>query len=150
MIEEETRQSLLKALEDLQKDLDKKTLKLLELEALRNECEGMKCLIQQIKENLGLEIPTFDFEATGGLVSGEALVEFLIPKPIAEGVSEIFDEFKRPMTINEIVKEFRKRGWKLSENNPQEVIRSTLKRNPKSFRKVDRSTWEKIQWKGKI
>jgi len=146
MVEENTRQSLLKALEDLQRDLDKKSHKIVELEAIRNECEEIKSLIQQIKHQLGLEIPHTHFIATGGYVlGGEGIFKFITPKPITEGISEIFDEFKRSMNINEIVDEFRKRGWKLSENNPQEVIRSTLKRHPKLFRKVSRGNWKKIQ-----
>ncbi|MEW6386887.1 MAG: HTH domain-containing protein [Thermodesulfobacteriota bacterium] len=148
MLEEDTRQNLLKALEGLQKELDEKTTKILELETIRGEYERIKILIQLIKEELGLEVPKSILEIKSGggmIISGEGLVSFITPKPIAEGASEIFDEFKRPITIKEIVNEFRRRGWKLSENNPQEVIRSTLKRHPKLFKKVSRGNWKKIQ-----
>lgn len=146
MVEENTRQSLLKALEDLQHDLDEKTLRLVELEKIRNQCEEIKSLIHQIKRQLGLDIPKIEVPCASGLIIGsQAHLSLITLKPIAEGISEIFDEYKRSMNINEIVKEFRTRRWKLSENNPQEVIRSTLTRHPKLFRKVSRGNWKKIQ-----
>jgi len=144
MVEESTRQTLLQAIEGLQKDLDKKSEKLMELEAARNtvkaECEQLKSLIQRIKHQLGITT------VGGGLIlGGFGIVTHIISKPIAEGISEIFDEFKRPMDVNEIVVEFRKRGWKLSQNHPPEVIRGALKRRPNLFMKIARGTWMKIQ-----
>ena len=145
MVEEKTRQSLLKALDDLQHDLEEKTLKLVELERIRNECEELKSSIQQIQHLLGLDIPPVIVPCASGWLKGSsANLSVITLKPIAEGISEIFDEYKRSMNINEIVNEFRNRRWKLSQNNPQEVIRSTLTRHPKLFRKVSRGKWKKI------
>jgi methyl coenzyme M reductase beta subunit len=144
MVEENTRQSLLKALDDLQRELDKKTNKLVELQTIKNECEELKSLIQQIKHQLGIDIPISNIITTGGVeVGGGGIPKFITPMPIVEGISAIFDEFKRTININEIVDEFFKRGWKLSENNPKEVIRSTLKRHPKLFKKVSKGNWAK-------
>jgi hypothetical protein len=148
MLEESTRQSLLKALDDLQKDLEKKSEKLKELEDIRNECEEIKFLIQQIRVQLGLEEPKVSGELKTEIqaitATGQASLSIIEEKPIKEGISEIFDEFKHPMDVNEIVAEFRKRGWKLSENHPQEVIRGALKRHPGLFTKVSRGNWKKI------
>ena len=148
MLEESTRQTLLQAIEDLKKDLEKKSEKLKELEDIRNECEKIKSLIRQIKVQLGLEELGIHRSLKTAIAIQSATSEpellITIEKPIKEGISEIFDEFKRHMDVNEIVTEFRKRGWKLSENNPQEVIRGALKRNPKLFKKVSRGNWEKI------
>jgi len=149
MLEDATRQGLLRVLEDLQKDLEKKNAQLIEFDEIRNERDRIASLIQHIKEELGLEAPEIMVEGKGQArlapIQAGGPLTFLQEKPIKEGISEIFDEFKRRMEVNEIVAEFRKRGWKLSENNPQEVIRSALKRNPSLFRKVSRGNWEKIR-----
>ena len=118
---------------------------LMKLEAERNtvkaECDQLKHLIRQIKHQLGIT------EVGGGLIlGGFGIVTHIIPKPIAGGISEIFDELKRPVDVKEIVAEFRKnRGWKLSQNHPSEVIREALKRRPNLFMKVGRGVWMKIK-----
>lgn len=152
MLEEATRQSLLQAIEDLQRDLKKKSEKIEELEVIRNECEDIKFLIQQIREKLGLEEPNgkhilFTTAIAAQSATSQPELSIIVEKPIKEGISEIFDEFKtrNRMDVNEIVAEFRKRGWKLSKNNPQEVIRGALKRHPNLFRKVSRGNWMKIR-----
>ncbi len=143
MVEESTRETLLRAIDDLETDLKKKSQKLMELDADRSavkaECEQLKSLIRRIKHQLGIT------EVGRLIMGGEGIVTFITSKPIAEGISEIFDEFKRPMDVNEIVVEFRKRGWKLSQNHPPEVIRGALKRRPNLFMKIARGTWMKIQ-----
>jgi hypothetical protein len=148
MLEETTRLSLSKALEDLREDLKKKLEKVNELESLRKECEGIQALIRQIEERLVLKslLPDIDLFAEipeQGLGLNE---QKLIEKPIIEGVDEIYDEFKRTkMKLKEIISEFRMKGWKLSKDNPQESIRSALKKHPNRYKKVGRGIWQKIR-----
>lgn len=149
MFQDDTRQNLLKVLEDLEKDLSKKNDQLSELEVIRSERDRIASLIHHIKQELGLlEQPTRHLLKTEYLVTSEtsqAELSIITEIPLKEGISEIFDDINRPMEVNEIVTEFRKRQWKLSENNPQQVVRDALKRNPKLFRKVSRGIWEKIR-----
>lgn len=146
MFEDDTRQNLLKVLADLERDLKKINDELSELEALRRQRDRIASLIRHIQAELGIGAPTCDITSREGelVLGGETEVRFISPKPIAEGMAEIFDEYHRSMDVKEIVDEFRQRGWKLSENNPQEVLRSTLTRHPKLFRKVSRAKWQKI------
>lgn len=53
----------------------------------------------------------------------------LIEKPLLQGGIEIIKEAGRPMHLNEIEAEFRKRRWKLSEKNGREVLRVTYKKH---------------------
>lgn len=148
MLEETTRQSLSKALEDLREDLKKKLEKVNELDALRKECEWIQSLIKQIMERLDLKslVPDeIDFRAA--LPPGLGLIEpEVIEKPIIDGVDEIYDELNRStMKLKEIVSAFRKKMWKLSKDNPQESIRSALKKHPDRYKKVGRGIWQKIR-----
>jgi hypothetical protein len=150
MFDNDTRQNLLRVLEDLKKDLKKKDDQLQEFEAIRSERNRIIALIHHIQEELGIEEPQnppmlLKTVITAASATSEAQLSIITEKPIKKGISEIFDEFHRPMHVNEIVVEFRKRGWKLSENHPQEVIRGALKRNPKLFKKVSRGNWDKIR-----
>lgn len=137
MFEEPTRQILFKAIEELQNEFDMKIQKVMELESIKKECEKIKSHIQQIKDWIADE-SEIDFSA--GL-------EPSLPKevPVHKGLSWIFDDYGRQMKLKELVDAFRKKNWKLSKTNPEEVIRSSMKRHPELFRKVGRGTWEKTQ-----
>ncbi|MGA7562629.1 MAG: hypothetical protein WBW55_05445 [Desulfobaccales bacterium] len=53
----------------------------------------------------------------------------LIEKPLLRGGVEILQEAGRPMHLSEIVDEFRKRRWKLSEKNGKEVLRYSFRKH---------------------
>jgi hypothetical protein len=155
MFDKDTRENLLRVLEDLKSDLKKKDEQVLKLDAILRERNRIISLIHHIQEELGIEelqnthiLLRTKIAATS--TTSEPPLSIIMEKPIKKGISEIFDEVQRPMHVNEIVVEFHKRGWKLSENHPQEVIRGALKRNPKLFKKVSRGNWEKIRWADQI
>lgn len=153
MLEEATRQSLSKALANLEDELENKLNEIKELEpkleTLKEDCEWIQSLIHQINNRLNEGIDLFadiDFAAAPPPHMKSTLNEVKpIEIPVEKGISMIFDTYKRPMKIKEIVAEFRERGWKLSQNHPQEVIRSALQRKPRLFKNVSRGTWKKIQ-----
>ncbi len=149
MLEEATRQSLSKALANLEDELESKLNEIKELEpkleTLKNDCDWIKSLINQIHNRLYLGIDPFADEIDLSAAIPPKMETKLIEIPVEKGISMIFDTYKRPMKIKEIVAEFRERGWKLSQNHPQEVIRSALQRKPKLFKNISRGTWKNIQ-----
>lgn len=147
MLEETTRHSLISALESLREDLKNKLERVKELEALKNECEWIQSLIRQIEDRVEMK-NSEDIDFSAALhKQGLGLIE---PKTIEisihKGACQIYDELNLSvMKIPDIVKEFRRRNWKISPNHPDESIRNSFKRHPELFRKVGRGTWEKIK-----
>jgi hypothetical protein len=67
------------------------------------------------------------FEAQGTVRSSDNIKNW--QKAVA-----IFQETNnRPMRLSELVKEFEKRGYQLSKDNPKEVMRGTMKAKPQIF-----------------
>jgi hypothetical protein len=55
--------------------------------------------------------------------------------PVVQKVVALFRELRRPLTANEIVAEFQKRKWKISNSYGPDVIRMSLRPRPDLFEK---------------
>jgi len=131
-----------RAIEDVQKVYDELHTQLL---AKLAEAEQLKASLLKLEIFLGSAKKLLVHEGVSDAKAGE--VPFpaaslkpsshigyvpplpLIEKPLLEGGIEILKEAGHPMHLNEIVEEFRKRRWKLSEKNGREVLRFTFKKH---------------------
>jgi hypothetical protein len=148
MLEKTTRENLVKGLDSLRRELSKRSEKLKELETLKAEFEQISFQIKQIETFLGMESPAAPNDDKPKPLIGVAqpISHLILEVPIKRGIDEIYKQSnRRRLSISALVNGFREKGWKLSEKNPKEVIRSCLKRNPKEYRKVGRGIWERVE-----
>jgi hypothetical protein len=131
-----------RAIDDAQQaydDLHKQLLaKLAEAEELKAQLSKLEAFIHPAKELLGLEgvsetktderftqEPSLRTSSLSSYVPPTPLIE----KPLLQGGVEILKEAGHLMHLTEIVNEFRKRRWKLSEKNGREVLRATFRKH---------------------
>ncbi len=123
-----------RAIEDAQQtydELHKQLLaKLEEAEGIKDNLNKLEAFINPAKALLSLAVgsETKAVESPPQTASLKPST-FIEEKPLLQGGIEILKEAGRPMHLSEIVDEFRKRRWKLSEKNGREVLRFTFKKH---------------------
>lgn len=131
-----------RAIEVAEKQLAEVRDKLKEYEELTQRRSQLEAFINEGKALLGLELaerplPTVPREPEELFREGQRLLD----KPVLEGALEIFKESKRSMKLKELAQEFQRRGWKLSRQHGEEVLRLALKKRPDLFKKVSPGTF---------
>lgn len=132
-------ENIKRAIEDVQQVYDELHAQLLvkykEADELKDRLAKLEAFINPAKALLGLG-------KESGAKADEALPKAaslqpssfvpplpLIEKPLLQGGIEILKEIGRPMHLTDIVQEFRRRRWKLSEKNGKEVLRFTFRKH---------------------
>ncbi len=126
------------AMEDAKEESRAIALQLSEMERLQQRKAQLDSFIAQCQLLLG---------DTGKEPEGEALFDF--PRTATATVSAgngtadtanwmkartiLIERNNRPIRLSELVREFQARGFKLSEKNPKEVMRTTIRSKPNVF-----------------
>lgn len=132
--------NVMAAMEDARKESHDIGQKLIDMNDLVERKRQLDEFISQCQVILGLQesarqqgkyspvkIQMPMFEAQGTVRSSDNIKNW--QKAVA-----IFQETNnRPMRLSELVKEFEKRGYQLSKDNPKEVMRGTMKAKPQIF-----------------
>ncbi|MGA7562048.1 MAG: HTH domain-containing protein [Desulfobaccales bacterium] len=132
-------ENIKRAIEDVQQAYDELNAqwlaKLKEADELKERLGKLEAGINPLKAILSM-IEESQGEAVGALLqpiplkpSASVPSASLIEKPHLQGGIEILREAGRPMHLPEIVAEFRKRRWKLSERNGRETLRVTFNKH---------------------
>ena len=129
-----------KAVESAERERDQLLEKLKELEKVKERLGQVEAFISQGRILIGVQPSKIvsDEPSRGDL----GLVPFVKPKPNYEKILEVLKASGRSMTLSEISNEFRARQWPLSEKNPLEILRTSLKSKPHLFVKKGRGTWD--------
>lgn len=138
-----------KAIEDAEQEKQELIAKLKDLETIQQRLSRLEIFIEQGKFLLGIEAQ----ETPKPLIppaktKAEELLSLINEgkKPIHLRAMELMQEIGRPMEIEEIEEEFRKRNWKLSPNHGAEVLRRCFRGRPNVFSKNKKGLYSlKIQ-----
>jgi hypothetical protein len=146
--------SIRKAIEGAQQQKDRLVVKLKELEGIQKEVARFDAFIERGQAILNAELELNRLSSTSTTphvqLSEQPTSKTDVTKEpsLSQRVIELLKETGRPMRTSEIVSEFRKRNWKLSEKNGSEIMRFALRKKPELFSKDDQGRYflkERIQ-----
>ncbi len=147
----ENTEHIKKAIEAAQLEMKQVTEKLKDLQKYQQRLVQLTTFIEQGKLLIGEESEEVSSESIKDTLLKSTKPELLnlsigdaSEKPVYLKVVQIINEIGRPLNLTEMVEEFRKRQWKLSENNPREVLRNTLKTKPQIFMKTGQGEGGKV------
>jgi hypothetical protein len=132
-----------KAIESAEEEKQQVLTKLKELDALKQRLLQLQTFIEQGKALLGLENtedshggPSEPSQHTESSTVAPRVLRFSrgdSEMPNHMRIAKVIEEVGRAMTLNELVEEFKKRNWKLSKDNPRQVLRSCFNQHPEMF-----------------
>jgi hypothetical protein len=130
---EQPNQEYQRAIESAQREMDQLSEKIKALEKYQQRYRKLEAFIGQGKVLVEESIEPSQPSAHEKVISFGLTQPDSSEKPIYLKMVQILKEAGKPMTLAGMVEEFRKRNWKLSEKNPREVLRNTLKTKPHVF-----------------
>ncbi len=132
--------NIIAAMDDARRESHTIGVKLSEMEKLQQRKAQLDTFITQCQLLLGdvgqdsQTKPLFDMPSPEPRHAGVAVVDDISKAPNWEKARRIFIETNnKPMILSEMVKEFQKRGFSLSEKNTKQVVRMALKNRPDVF-----------------
>lgn len=143
----ENQEHFRKAIELAQHERNQLIEELKELEKIKQRLTQLDTFIEQGKLLLGIKSLEGSSEPTPQIEQRKGFG--LLPiddsaKPIYLKAVQIIKEAGRPMGLSEMTEEFRRRNWKLSEDNPRQVLRNTLKSKPQIFSTTEQGKGKEV------
>ena len=144
---EQSNQEYRKTIEVAQQEISQLAEKIKGLEKFQLRMRQLEALVGQAKIVVGESIEPQEPTPSDKAVSLSLSYPDNSEKPIYLKMVQIIKEAGEPLSLVDMVEEFRKREWKLSKKNPREVLRNTLKAKPHIFVKVgERGKWSSSVW----
>jgi hypothetical protein len=136
-----------KAIDAAQHERNQLIEKLKDLEKIKQRLAQLDTFIEQGKLLVGIETievpseppPQIEKRKGFGLIQLDGSKNPLYLKAV-----QLIKEAGRPLGLSEMVEEFRKRNWKLSKDNPRQVLRNTLKAKPEIFSKNEQGMGKEV------
>lgn len=136
-----------KAIEAAQRERNQLFEKLKDLQKIQQRLTQLDTFIEQGKLLAGIESFEGSSEPTP-LIERKRGFGLLPPddseKPIYLKVMQLIKEAGKSLGLSEMAEEFRKRNWKLSEDNPRQVLRNTLKSKPQIFSTTEQGKGKEV------
>jgi len=125
--------SIRKAIQMAEQERNSLLDKLKEYEEIKQRLSQLEVFINTGKNLLGIDVGTSAVEKLTPIssFSGEKMQRITHE----EGVKKILIDAGRALSLSDIVQEYRKRNWNLSEKNGREVIRQLIGRKGDMFKK---------------
>jgi hypothetical protein len=136
----QTQGSIRTAVEDAEAERNKLLEQLKKMEQIRQRISHLDVFIKRGKILLGdnqeqdeiLEQPINNPPVTTANLNPNTTVD---DRPLYQKVYDIMNESGKSWKISDLVLEFRRKGWNLSEKNGKQVLRNALKLKQKLFQK---------------
>lgn len=144
----EAQEHFRKAIEAAEHERDQLAEELKGLEKIQERVAQLNAFIEQGKLLIGIETAQTISEPVRHLIvrtrGYPSSTSDDSQKPIFLKAAKIIRESGRSLGLSEIVEEFRKRDWKLSEDNPRQVLRNTLKSKPQMFSTTEQGKGKEV------
>lgn len=131
-----------KAIESAEEEREQLLVKFKEFDALKQRLFQLENFIEKGKALLGVENFQNDLSASPQHARFSRDAPQVLPfiqddseMPNHKRIAKVLQENGKAMTLNELVEEFKKRNWKLSKDNPREVLRGCFIQHPEMFSK---------------
>jgi uncharacterized protein YihD (DUF1040 family) len=123
-----------KAIQEAQDECNSLIEQLKEYDKIKLKISQLEAFINTGKTLLGNDVNTRDNTETS--ISPSLFPDEKQPLTHLESVKKILADGGSELSLNDLVEQYRKRNWKLSESNGREVLRGIMLRHSKDFKKT--------------